>query len=92
MASISALRRWLSGDRYPQDARRPPAKVDDTYQTVQDDQPHNPYTEALLLHGHSGPVLKICNIPGNRFVTLSDDTLIIVWDAEVRGKRLEERV
>ena len=46
-------------------------KRDDIYQTVTDDQPHNPYSEALLLHGHSHSILHITNIDNKRYWVLA---------------------
>jgi WD40 repeat protein len=85
---MSFLRKWITGDKGTQEVKRPQVKRDDVYQTVTDDQPHNPYSEAHLLHGHSYSILHITNIDNKRFATVSEDYLVIVWDAET-GCRLQ---
>ena len=47
-----------------------PTQIEDSYQTIQDDQPLNPYTEALLLQGHTGSIVKVSCIDTNRWAGL----------------------
>ncbi|XP_013095039.2 WD repeat-containing protein 41-like [Biomphalaria glabrata] len=49
---------------------------------VEDGQPHNPYTEILVLQYHNDIVRLLLQINDKRFVSAGDDNIAVIWDVQ----------
>jgi len=54
---------------------------------IPDGQPHNPYTEVLVLEHHSDIIRILLRINDRRFVSAGDDNKAVVWEVQY-GKRI----
>ncbi|KAH9518358.1 hypothetical protein Btru_016515 [Bulinus truncatus] len=54
---------------------------------VEEGQPHNPYTEILILQYHTDIVRLLLRINDKRFVSAGDDSKAVIWDVQY-GRRL----
>ncbi|KAK7116743.1 WD repeat-containing protein 41-like [Littorina saxatilis] len=55
--------------------------------TLEAEQPHNPYNELLLLHHHSDIVRLLLKIDDRRFVSAGDDNKAVIWEVQY-GRKL----
>ncbi|BFY97279.1 hypothetical protein BsWGS_00319 [Bradybaena similaris] len=54
---------------------------------VEEGQPHNPYTEILILQHHSDIVRLLLRISDRRFVSAGDDKKAVIWEVQY-GRRI----
>lgn len=54
---------------------------------IENGQPHNPYTEILVLQHHSDIIRILLRINDKRFVSAGDDTKAVIWEIQY-GKRI----
>ncbi|XP_005090701.1 WD repeat-containing protein 41 [Aplysia californica] len=66
---------------------RPREEVIEPCEEVEDGQPHNPYTEILVLQHHSDIIRILLRINDRRFVSAGDDNKAVIWEVQY-GKRI----
>ncbi|XP_046545336.1 WD repeat-containing protein 41-like [Haliotis rubra] len=83
---MSMLQRlWGS---HPKEKEKPDEKQSAEVEEITDDQPHNPYSEILVLHQHTDIVRTLLKIDHKRCASAGDDGKVIIWDIQV-GRKLQ---
>ncbi|XP_059148383.1 WD repeat-containing protein 41-like [Physella acuta] len=66
----------------PSDKLKKENNAPEPCEEVEDGQPHNPFTEILILHQHSDIVRLLLRINDRRFVSAGDDNKAIIWEVQ----------
>lgn len=83
MVTMSVFKRLWSGPDKSENGKNKSSQVDE----IKDHQPHNPFTELLILEHHDDNVRLLLDIDHKRCVSAADDNLAIIWDVQL-GYRL----
>lgn len=82
------LQRILSSQSQSSDKHKPSKEeVTEPCEEIEEGQPHNPYTEILVLEHHSDIIRILARINDRRFVSAGDDSKAVIWEIQY-GKRI----